>query len=105
MARCQQRQALSDRNSTGEDGSTTSLHHRADIHRSLHREMALSGELLDHAFVGAEVPPRVALDELAPVREVIAARIPELRGLLFTRAGNKVLLVSPTQRVVLAVLE
>jgi hypothetical protein len=82
-----------------------SAEQRADIYRMLHRKMALSAEAPHHVFVGAEPSPEAALRDFAPLPDEITSRIPELSGLAFTRAGDKVLLVSPTRHVVLAVLE
>jgi hypothetical protein len=56
------------------------------------------------AAVGAEIPAEIALRDLAPVPEVLGARLPELRDILFMRFNGRVLLVAPANRIVIGVL-
>jgi hypothetical protein len=56
------------------------------------------------AIVGAGVPVEIALRDLAPVPEAVAAKFPELRGTTFMRSGGKLLLVAPANRIVIGVL-
>jgi hypothetical protein len=58
-----------------------------------------------HVEVGAELPTEVELTALEPLPGEITSDMPELNGLVFVRAGNKILLASPTMHRVLAVLE
>ena len=55
-------------------------------------------------MVGALVPTAVALDGLSPLPEDAVASLPEMRTVMFTTAGEKVLLVNPRTRVVIGVL-
>ena len=54
--------------------------------------------------VGALVPADVALRDLAPVPEPLAARFPELRGAAFMRSAGKLLIVDDANRLVIGVL-
>ena len=58
----------------------------------------------DFAKIGALVPTAVALGGLSPLPESIAANIPELKTVTFAQAGDKLLLINPRTRVVIAVL-
>jgi hypothetical protein len=79
---------------------------RASIYRTLYKTLALTGEApLTSAVVGTEIPTHVSLAGLEPVPERITSVMPELEGLSFVRAGDKILLTSPTMHRVLAVLE
>jgi hypothetical protein len=79
---------------------------RTSIHRTLYKTLALTGEApLTSAVVGAEIPTHVSLAGLEPLPDRITSVMPELEGLSFVRAGDKILLASPTMHRVLAVLE
>ena len=56
------------------------------------------------AIIGALVPISVALNGLSALPENVIASIPELRDVMFTTAGEKLLLVNPRTRVVIGVL-
>jgi hypothetical protein len=58
----------------------------------------------DFAKIGAFVPTAVALSGLSPLPESIAANIPEMKTVMFAQAGDKLLLINPRTRVVIAVL-
>jgi hypothetical protein len=55
-------------------------------------------------IVGAEVPAAVALQELAPLPDALVAKIPELGGTGFMRAGGKLVLVDLDNSLVIGVL-
>jgi len=55
--------------------------------------------------VGSEVPASVALQELVPVPDDLAAKFPELRGVGLMRAGGKLVLVDLDNSLVIGVLE
>ena len=55
--------------------------------------------------VGSEVPAVVALQELAPLPEALLAKLPELRGAGFMRAGGKLVLVDLDNSLVIGVFE
>ena len=57
-----------------------------------------------YAVVGAEIPTVVALHALYPLPDEVVSRLPELRDMVFTRAGDKILLVNPRLHRVIAVL-
>jgi hypothetical protein len=56
------------------------------------------------AIIGALVPISVALNGLNALPENIIASIPEMRDVMFTTAGEEVLLVNPRTRAVIEVL-
>jgi hypothetical protein len=56
------------------------------------------------ATVGAIVPTAIALGGLKPLPGAISASIPELRAVMFTTAGEKIVLINPRTRVVIGVL-
>jgi hypothetical protein len=56
------------------------------------------------AMVGAMIPSSVALDGLSPLPEGVVATLPELRDVMFTSSGDKLLLVNPRLRMVVGVL-
>jgi hypothetical protein len=56
-------------------------------------------------IVGSQVPAPVALQELAPVPEALAARVPELRGGGFMHSGGKLVLVDLDNSLVIGVLD
>jgi hypothetical protein len=58
----------------------------------------------DIAVVGAQVPAAVALQELAPLPDELVAKIPELGGTGFMRAGGKLVLVDLDNSLVIGVL-
>jgi hypothetical protein len=77
---------------------------RTDLYEVLHKRMALSSsEAEASAVVGAEVSTSTARN-VERLPEDIVSKSPELMGLAFLRAGEKVLIVSPTMHRVLAVL-
>jgi hypothetical protein len=79
---------------------------RAGIYRTLYKPMAITGGSGPaFAFVGAEIPTEVALTGLEALPDQITSDLPELKGLVFVRAGDKIVLASPTMHRVLAVLE
>jgi hypothetical protein len=79
---------------------------RARIHGALHKAMAMAGHVPAlQATIGAEVPTTAVLSGLEPVPDAVVAQVPELKGLVFLRAGEKILIASPTMHRVLAVLE
>jgi hypothetical protein len=79
---------------------------RARIYHTLHKPIAMTGVAPPlHVEVGAELPTEVELTALEPLPGEITSDMPELNGLVFVRAGNKILLASPTMHRVLAVLE
>lgn len=57
-----------------------------------------------HAIVGALIPADIALNDLAPVPEPLAAKFPELRGAVFMRSAGKLLIVDDDNRLVIGVL-
>lgn len=57
-----------------------------------------------YAIVGALLPAEIVLRNLTPVPEAVAAKFPELRGAAFMRSGERLLLVDPTNRIVIGVL-
>lgn len=57
-----------------------------------------------HAMVGAEIPADVALRDFTPMPAPLAASFPELRGTVFMRSEGKVLLIDPSNRIVIGVL-
>jgi hypothetical protein len=59
----------------------------------------------DFARVGAQVPMAVALTALKPMPEKVTAMLPEMRDVMFTAAGQKVVLINPRTRVVIGVIE
>jgi hypothetical protein len=63
-----------------------------------------SGSNEDFAKIGALVPTAVALSGLSPLPESIAANIPEMKTVMFARAGDRLLLINPRTRVVIEVL-
>ena len=52
-----------------------------------------------NAEVGVELPSSV---ELRPVPQEVVGRVPQTNGYYYTVTGNKVLLVSPPTRIVVA---
>jgi hypothetical protein len=61
--------------------------------------------LTDSAIiVGSLVPAAAALEGLSPLPEDVIAKLPEMRTVMFTTAGEKVLLINPTTRLVIGVL-
>jgi hypothetical protein len=58
----------------------------------------------DFAIVGAEVPTAVALNGMQPLSESVVASIPELRVVMYTTVGDKLVLINPRTRVVIGVL-
>lgn len=56
------------------------------------------------AIVGAEIAAEIALRDLAPVPDAVAAKFPALRDAAFLRSDGKLLLVAPTNRIVIGVL-
>lgn len=56
------------------------------------------------AIVGALVPADVALRDLSPVPEALAAKFPELRGEAFMRSAGKLLIIDADNRLVIGVL-
>jgi hypothetical protein len=69
-------------------------------------DLALSSaDVADTFMVGSEVPSGVALQALAPVPEALAAKVPELRGTGFMRAGGSVVLVDLDNSLVIGVLD
>ena len=57
-----------------------------------------------HAVVGALVPANIALNGLSPIPVAVATRFSELRDAAFTRSAGKLLLIDPTNRLVIGVL-
>jgi len=80
---------------------------RRGIYKTLETRLALSSETsaASSSVVGSEIPTEVALHGLMPLSEELVSKLPELRNMAFARAGNKMLLVNPSLRLVLAVLE
>jgi len=79
---------------------------RDRLQSALHKQMALSGqELGGLAEVGAEVPSSVTLKDLEPLPEQLVSEVPELKSLVFTRFGDKIVLVDPVLHRVLAVVQ
>jgi hypothetical protein len=80
---------------------------RRGIYKTLETRLALSSETsaASSSVVGSEIPTEVALHGLMPLSEELVSKLPELRNMAFARAGNKMLLVDPSLRLVLAVLE
>jgi len=75
---------------------------RDRLYGALHKAMALSGEQVgDLSEVGAGVPART-LKGLEPLPEQLLSELPELKSLVFGRAGDKIILVDPVQHRVLA---
>ena len=58
----------------------------------------------DLATIGALVPTEVALSGLSPLPESTTANLPEMKGVMFARAGDRLVLVNPRTRVVIGVL-
>ena len=58
----------------------------------------------DYAMLGALVPTSVALEGLRPLPQNVVTSLPEMRDVMFTIAGEKLLLVNPRTRVVIGVL-
>ena len=58
----------------------------------------------DFAIIGAEVPTAVALNGMQPLSESVMASIPELRSVMYTTVGDKLVLINPRTRVVIGVL-
>jgi hypothetical protein len=54
--------------------------------------------------VGAQVPATTALQDLKPLPDAVAAVTPDVKGLSFMTIGDKVVLIDPTMRIVVAVL-
>lgn len=81
---------------------------RREIAQELGRQHALAiapaGASADY-IVGSEVPAPVALQELAPVPEALAARFPGLRGAGFMHAGGKLVVVDLDNSLVIGVLD
>lgn len=73
------------------------------LHSALHKPMALSGDQQPVPEVGAEVPG--PLTSLEPLPEHVLSELPELKSLVFARVGDKIILVDPVQRRVLAVVK
>jgi len=59
----------------------------------------------EYAVVGAELPPKVALENLKPLPDAIVAKLPEMRGIAFTTYGGKLLLINAKSRMVVAVID
>ena len=79
---------------------------RSRIHGALHKAMAMTGNApAVQATVGAEVPTDAIVSGLEPLPDAVVSQVPELKGLAFLRAGEKILIASPTMHRVLAVLE
>jgi len=57
-----------------------------------------------HAVVGALVPADIALNGLSPIPVAVVAIFSELRNAAFTRSAGKLLLIEPTNRLVIGVL-
>lgn len=77
---------------------------RDRLYSALHKAMALSGEQVrDLSEVGAGVPAST-LTGLEPLPEQLLSELPELKSLVFGRAGDKIVLVDPVQHRVLAVI-
>jgi hypothetical protein len=75
---------------------------RDRLYGALHKAMALSGEQVgDLSEVGAGVPAST-LKGLEPLPEQLLSELPELKSLVFGRAGDKIILVDPVQHRVLA---
>ena len=55
-------------------------------------------------IVGALVPADVALRDLTPVPEALAAKFRELRGAAFMKSGGKLLIIDDANRLVIGVL-
>jgi hypothetical protein len=53
---------------------------------------------------GGEVPTGVALDSLQALPQDIVAKMPEMRGVAYTVAASRLLLVDADSRMVVAVL-
>jgi hypothetical protein len=77
---------------------------------ALHRQLAsqqpapgVSGPA-HYAVVGGEIPSDVALNGLQPLPQDIVSKMPELRGVAYTLAANKLLLVDADSRMVIGVL-
>jgi hypothetical protein len=69
-------------------------------------DLALSSaDVADTFVVGSEIPSRVALQALAPVPDALAAKVPELRGTGFMRAGGSLVLVDLDNSLVIGVLD
>jgi hypothetical protein len=73
------------------------------VHRSPSAKIAVVSTNAD-ALIGALVPSSVALDGLRPLPQDIVATLPELRDVMFTSSGDKLLLVNPRLRMVVGVL-
>lgn len=58
----------------------------------------------DLATIGALVPPEIALSGLSPLPDQVLVDLPEMRTVMFTKVGEKVVLVNPRTRVVLGVI-
>ena len=59
----------------------------------------------DFAKVGALVPTAVALSELKPLPDSATASLPEMKAVMFTMVGQRVVLINPRTRLVIGVLE
>jgi hypothetical protein len=73
------------------------------VHRSPSAKIAVVSTNAD-ALIGALVPSSVALDGLRPLPQDVVATLPELRDVMFTSSGDKLLLVNPRLRMVVGVL-
>jgi hypothetical protein len=81
---------------------------RRAIYQSLHDKQAPGSNVASiesYSVVGAQIPTAIALNGLLPLPDAIVSRLPELRGFMFTTAGDKFLLVDPNLRMVIAVLD
>ena len=66
--------------------------------------LALSPGADGYAVVGAQIPAVIALSNLTPVPEAVAAKFPELRDAAFMKSGANVLLIDRRNSLVIGVL-
>jgi len=81
---------------------------RREIVQGLGPQRAASGSAAAndaYAVIGAEVPSRVVLQFLTPVREALVKKFPELKGTAFMSAAGKTLRVDSGNSRVVGVLE
>jgi hypothetical protein len=81
---------------------------RIAIYQRLHEQqtprLAIGSPADSYSFIGAQVPTAVALNQLDALPEELISRLPELKGVVFVRADDRILLVNPNLRLVVAVL-
>jgi hypothetical protein len=72
--------------------------------RNKQASQAKLGSADSYSVVGAQVPTPVALDGLSLLPEDVIARHPEMKDVMVTNSGEKVILVNPRTRMVIGVL-